>query len=65
MKFLKTLLVSLMVMLGFGISSANAAVDAAITTALTAAGADGATVATAVLVVLVGIVAFKYIRRAL
>jgi len=54
---------------GLGLASAAsasmAAVDAGVTTALTAAGTDGATVGSAVLVVIVGIAAFKYIRRAL
>jgi len=46
-------------------SVSMAAVDAGVTTALTTAGTDGATVGSAVLVVIVGIAAFKYIRRAL
>jgi len=46
-------------------SASFAAVDVGVTTALTTAGTDGATVGAAVLVVIVGIAAFKYIRRAL
>jgi hypothetical protein len=46
-------------------SSAMAAVDASVTTAITTAGTDAATVGAAVLVVIVGIKAFKFIRRAL
>lgn len=42
-----------------------AAVPAAVTTAITDAGTDSATVAGAVLVVIVGIFAFKLLRRAL
>lgn len=45
--------------------SAMAAVPADVTTALTTAGTDAATVGAAVLVVIVGIVAFKYLRKAL
>lgn len=48
----------------FGIA-ANAAVPADVTTAITGAGTDAATVGAAVLVVLVGIVAFKWLRKAL
>jgi len=57
------------VLVGLGLVSAAsasmAAVDAGVTSALTTAGTDGATVGAAVLVVIVGIAAFKYIRRAL
>lgn len=45
--------------------AAFAAVPADVTTALTAAGTDGIAVASAVLIVIVGIAAFKYMRRAL
>lgn len=48
-----------------GISSASAAVDAGVTTAITTAGADASTVGAAVLVVIVGIFAFKLLRKAL
>jgi hypothetical protein len=48
-----------------GTSSAFAAVPVAVTDAITAAGTDAAVVGGAVLVVLVGIKAFKYIRRAM
>jgi hypothetical protein len=51
-------------LVGF-INTASAEVPAAVTSALTAAGADAVTVATAVLVVIVGIIAFKFIRKAL
>ncbi|MBI3145639.1 MAG: phage coat protein [Pseudogulbenkiania sp.] len=44
--------------------SAMAAVPATVTTALTDAGTDAATVSAAVLVVIVGIAAFKFLRRA-
>ncbi|MGY3872715.1 major capsid protein [Aeromonas dhakensis] len=43
---------------------AFAAVDAAITTKLTDAGADAAVIGGAVLVLVIGIAAFKYMRRA-
>lgn len=43
----------------------HAAVPAAVTDAIEGAGADGVTVATAVLVAIVGIWAFKLIRRGL
>ena len=45
--------------------SAFAAVPTEVTTALTDAGADAAVIGGAVLVVIVGISAFKYMRRAL
>lgn len=48
-----------------GIGSASAAVDAGVTTALTTAGTDAATVGAAVLVIIVGIYAFKLLRKAL
>lgn len=44
---------------------AQAAVAEAVTTAITGAGTDAATVGAAVLVVIVGIKAFKWVRRAL
>lgn len=44
--------------------SAFAAVGEGVTSAITDAGADAATVGAAVLAVLVGIAAFKWIRRA-
>lgn len=47
------------------IGSAMAAVPATVSTALTDAGADAATVGAAVLVVIVGIYAFKLLRKAL
>ncbi len=47
------------------VSSVNAAVDVGVTTALTDAGTDAATVGAAVLIVLVGVAAFRYIRKAL
>lgn len=43
----------------------QAAVPADVTTAITGAGTDAAVVGAAVLVVLVGIAAFKWLRRAL
>lgn len=45
--------------------AAFAAVPADVTTAITGAGTDAAVVGAAVLVVLVGIAAFKWLRRAL
>ncbi|MCQ4285803.1 major capsid protein [Pseudomonas stutzeri] len=45
--------------------SAFAAVPAEVTTAMTEAGTDAAVIGGAVLVVIVGIAAFKYMRRAL
>ncbi len=48
-----------------GVGSASAAIDAAVTTALTGAGTDAATVGGAVLVVIVAIFAFKLLRKAL
>jgi len=46
-------------------ASAQAAVPAEATTAITTAGADATTVGVAVFVVIVGIAAFKFMRRAL
>jgi hypothetical protein len=45
--------------------AALAAVPAGVSTAITDAGVDAATVGALVLVVLVGIAAFKYMRRAM
>ena len=57
------------ILLGAGLTSlagfASAAVDPAITTALTGASADAVTVGAAVTVVLVSIFAIKLVRRAL
>ena len=47
------------------VGAANAAIPTAVTDAITTAGTDAATVGSAVLVVIVGIKAFKWIRRAL
>ncbi|WP_024302786.1 major capsid protein [Pseudogulbenkiania sp. MAI-1] len=44
--------------------SAMAAVPAAVTTALNDAGTDAAVIGGAVLVVIIGIAAFKYMRKA-
>lgn len=46
-------------------SAVQAAVPAGVTTAIDTAGADAATIGGAVLVVLIGIAAFKYMRRAM
>lgn len=45
--------------------AAQAAVPESVTTAITTAGTDAATVGAAVLVVIVGIAAFKFLRKAL
>ncbi|PTT55534.1 major capsid protein [Aeromonas sp. HMWF014] len=45
-------------------SPAFAAVDAAVTTKLTEAGTDAAVIGGAVLVLIIGIAAFKFMRRA-
>ncbi len=52
---------------GFSVvaGSAFAAVPTEVTTAITEAGTDAAVIGGAVLVVIVGIVAFKYMRRAM
>lgn len=44
--------------------AAHAEVPAAVTTAITTAGTDAGVIGAAVLVVLVGIAAFKWMRRA-
>ena len=46
-------------------AGASAAVPEAVTSALTGAGTDAATIGGAVLVVLIGIAAFKYMRKAM
>ena len=46
-------------------AGASAAVPEAVTTALTGAGADAGVIGGAVLVVLIGIAAFKYMRKAM
>lgn len=46
-------------------SAVQAAVPAGVTTAIETAGTDAATIGGAVLVVMVGIAAFKYMRRAM
>lgn len=45
-------------------AGAHAAVPADVTTAISTAGTDAATVGGAVLVVIIGIAAFKFLRRA-
>ena len=57
--------VAVVSVLAASINSASAAVDAGVTTAIANAGTDGATIGGAVLAVIVGISAFKYLRRAL
>lgn len=47
------------------VTSVHAAVDPGVSTAITGAGADAAVVGGLVLVVLVGIMAFKWIRKAM
>lgn len=61
----KQLGVAGLMVLGFTAAQAQAAVDAAITTAITTMAADGATVAGAVLVAFIGVVAIKFIRKGL
>jgi len=63
--FARKLLISSLMALGLTLEQAQAAVDAGVTTAISNAGADGATIGGAVLAVIVGIAAFKYLRRAL
>ncbi len=46
-------------------AGASAAVPEAVTSALTGAGTDAAVIGGAVLVVLIGIAAFKYMRKAM
>ncbi len=48
---------------GLAATNAFAAVPEAVTTAITEAGTDAKTVAGAVLVVVVGLLAFRYMRR--
>jgi hypothetical protein len=45
-------------------NAAHADVPAAVTTAITTSGTDAGTIGAAVLVVLIGIAAFKFMRRA-
>jgi hypothetical protein len=46
------------------VDSANAALDPSITTAISNAGTDGATLGGLILAVIIGIAAFKWLRRA-
>jgi len=46
-------------------SAVQAAVPAGVTTAIETAGTDATTIGGAVLIVMVGIAAFKYMRRAM
>lgn len=46
-------------------SAVQAAVPAGVTTAIETAGTDASTIGGAVLIVMVGIAAFKYMRRAM
>jgi hypothetical protein len=48
-----------------GATAANAAVDPSVTTAITGIGTDAAVIGAAMLIVIVGIKAFKMVRRAL
>lgn len=65
MKTLKRSWVSLLALLALAVSSAHAAVPADVTTAITDAKTDALVIAAAVLVVIVGIYAFKLMRKAL
>lgn len=65
MKILKNRFGQLVVLAVASVGVASAAVDAGVTSALATAGTDGATIGGAVLAVIVGIAAFKYLRRAL
>lgn len=58
-------IVSSALVLAVTVPSAFAALPEGVTSAITAAGTDGAIVGGAVLVVIIGIAAFKFIRRAL
>jgi len=48
----------------FAMQSANAALDPAVSTAITTAGTDGALLGGLILAVLIGIAAFKWLRGA-
>lgn len=61
-KYLSGLLASMLSLFGV---AANAAVPAAVTTAVEGMATDGAAVAAAVLVAIIGIVAIKFIRKGL
>lgn len=65
MKNLKSRFSAVALLVASSIGAASAAVDAGVTTAITTAGTDAATVGGAVLVVLVGIAAFKFLRKTL
>lgn len=65
MQKLKSLFVAGAAVAASAATSVYAAVPAAATTAITEAGTDAQTIGTAVFVVLVGIAAFKYMRRAM
>lgn len=62
---IKQLGVAGLMALGFSAAQAQAAVDAAVTTAITTMGSDAVVVASAVLVAIIGVVAIKFIRKGL
>lgn len=62
--FAKKAAVSVGATLGLGIAQAHATVPTAVSDALTAAQTDSATVAGLALVIVIGIAAIKYMRRA-
>ena len=62
---IKQLGVAGLMALGFSASQAQAAVDAAVTSAITTMGTDAVVVASAVLVAIIGVVAIKFIRKGL
>lgn len=62
---MKKILISCAVVLASMFGVAQAAVDASVTTAVSQAGTDAATLGSAVLVVIVGIYAFRLLRKAL
>lgn len=62
---IKQLGVAGLMALGFSAAQAQAAVDAAVTGAITTMGTDAVVVASAVLVAIIGVVAIKFIRKGL
>lgn len=65
MKAIKRKVGAGLVLVGGSVASAHAAVDAAVTTAIEGIGTDAAVIGAAMLIVIVGIKAFKMVRRAL
>lgn len=63
-KFVSGLFAAALSLFGLTAGTANAALDPAVTTAISTAGTDGAMLGGLILAVLIGIAAFKWLRGA-